>query len=81
MASQSMKCLTLTATALLLCGTAQPVLAQGMDLGTLVLDTFEDGNTEVTAEDTNPGTATGTKVPVRLTEVPQAVAVLGRDEI
>ena len=46
MASQSMKCLTLTATALLLCGTAQPVLAQGMDLGTLVLDTFEDGNTE-----------------------------------
>ncbi|MEB3419124.1 TonB-dependent siderophore receptor [Salipiger marinus] len=81
MASQSMKCLTLTATALLLCGTAQPVLAQGMDLGTLVLDTFEDSNTEVTAEDTNPGTATGTKVPVRLSEVPQAVAVLGRDEI
>lgn len=73
--------LSLTATALLLASTAQPLLAQDYALGTLVLETFEDSNSTESETANNPGTATGSKVPLRLSEVPQAVAVLGRAEI
>lgn len=71
----------LTLAAALMTTVSQPLLAQGLDLGTIVLDTFEDGNTAIADDQNNPGTATGSKVPVRLNEVPQAVAVLGRAEI
>ncbi|MDE4172526.1 TonB-dependent siderophore receptor [Phaeobacter sp. PT47_59] len=72
---------TLTTTAVLMCGTALPGWAQTVDLGTLTLESFEDSNGPVAEGETNPPTATGSKVPLQLNEVPQAVSVLRREQI
>lgn len=70
--------------ALLLAGTALPLQAlaqETYDLGELVLETFEDSNTAIEGDQTNPPTATGSKVPLLLSDVPQSVSVLGRQGI
>jgi iron complex outermembrane receptor protein len=59
------------------------VLAQAddvTDLGQIVLRYQEDATGPVDG-DTNPPTVTGSKIPLRISEIPQSVSVLGRAEI
>ncbi|MDX8354767.1 TonB-dependent siderophore receptor [Cognatiyoonia sp. IB215182] len=51
-----------------------------VDLGTLVLRNQEDATGPVDG-DRNPPTTTGSKVPLRLNEIPQSVLVLGREDL
>ena len=51
-----------------------------LDLGTLILSNQEDATWPV-GVDNNPPTVTGSKIPLRLYEIPQSVSVLGREKI
>lgn len=71
----------LTLAGLLLSTSAVAVAAQDVvELGTLILRNQEDATGPVD-ETGNPPTVTGSKVPLRLNEVPQSVTVLGREQI
>ena len=71
--------LRLTLAGFLISSSALAVSAQDViDLGMLVLRSQEDATGPV-EETGNAPTVTGSKVPVRLNEVPQSVSVLGRE--
>lgn len=68
---------------LLLAPVSTVALAQTDDvteLGQIVLRYQEDATGPVDG-DTNPPTVTGSKIPLRISEIPQSVSVLGRPEI
>ncbi|QHQ35129.1 TonB-dependent siderophore receptor [Algicella marina] len=53
---------------------------QFVDLGTFVLRNQEDATGPV-GDDNNPPTVTGSKIPLQISEIPQSVSVLGREDI
>ncbi|PIL21519.1 hypothetical protein P775_03910 [Puniceibacterium antarcticum] len=74
----------MTLTALLMMSAAPGALAQSanetFELEAIVLQYQEDATGPVNG-DKNPPTVTGSKVPLVLSEIPQSVSVLGREEI
>ena len=73
-----------TSLSALLAGLAAPVAAQDLSegeyLGEIVILNTEDATGPV-GNDTNPLTATGGKTPLNVSDIPQSVSVLGREQI